>query len=130
MQLYANGVATDKEVTLSSANKWTYTWANLDIKKAGRNISYTVKETTHVSGYETSINNADISNIIITNTFTKIPTTSGVSTTPSKPRVSTTLSTKLPQTNAETDWILVIIGVIIIASVIVVYVKSHKKFRK
>lgn len=130
VQLYANGVATDKEVTLSSANKWTYTWANLDIKKAGRNISYTVKETTHVSGYETSINNADISNIIITNTFTKIPTTSGVSTTPSKPRVSTTLSTKLPQTNAETDWILVIIGVIIIASVIVVYVKSHKKFRK
>lgn len=55
VQLYADGKESGSPVTLNEANKWTYTWTELDEKKDGTTIAYTVKEVGSVDGYETSI---------------------------------------------------------------------------
>ena len=34
-----------EEITLNAENNWTYTWSDLDQKKAGKDIAYTVEET-------------------------------------------------------------------------------------
>ena len=44
VQLYADGEAYGEEVILNESNSWKYTWDNLDGKKDGKNIVYTVKE--------------------------------------------------------------------------------------
>ena len=45
VQLYADGEAFGDPVTLSEENNWEYTWTDLDERKAGNMIEYTVKET-------------------------------------------------------------------------------------
>ncbi|MGS4049561.1 Cna B-type domain-containing protein [Staphylococcus pseudintermedius] len=70
VELYANGEASGKTAQLNNANNWTYTWENLAEKAQGKNITYTVKETTAVKGYETTINDEDFGNIILTNKYT------------------------------------------------------------
>ena len=44
VQLYADGEAYGEEVILNESNSWKYTWDNLDGKKDGKDIVYTVKE--------------------------------------------------------------------------------------
>ena len=51
VQLYADGVAFGDPVTLSEDNDWKYTWIDLDERKAGKIIEYTVKETRVPYGY-------------------------------------------------------------------------------
>ncbi|MDP4460182.1 Cna B-type domain-containing protein [Staphylococcus hyicus] len=70
VELLANGKATGKTATLESDNDWTHTWQDLDEKSNGKTIQYTVKETTAVKGYETSVNNDNIGNLVITNAYT------------------------------------------------------------
>lgn len=70
VELLANGEATGKTATLESDNDWTHTWQDLDEKSNGKTIQYTVKETTAVKGYETSVNNDNIGNLVITNAYT------------------------------------------------------------
>ena len=48
----ADGVDTGKELTLSEANAWTASFANLRKYKGADEIKYTVKEE-RVSGYST-----------------------------------------------------------------------------
>ncbi|ETJ34045.1 Cna protein B-type protein, partial [human gut metagenome] len=45
VQLYADGQELGKVVELSEDNKWTYTFSDLDEKKDGKAVQYTVKET-------------------------------------------------------------------------------------
>ena len=55
--LLADGEEADVEdatATLSEDNKWTYTWEDLDVNKAGTAIEYSVDEV-EVEGYETEI---------------------------------------------------------------------------
>ncbi|MGV3276530.1 Cna B-type domain-containing protein [Staphylococcus hyicus] len=70
VELYANDKATGQKATLSESNNWTHTWQDLDEKSNGKTIQYTVKETTAVKGYETSVNNDNIGNLVITNAYT------------------------------------------------------------
>ena len=42
--MYAGDQKVGKAVELSADNKWTHTFSNLDEKKAGQVINYTVKE--------------------------------------------------------------------------------------
>jgi len=59
VQLYADGKEQGAPVTLNDANGWTYTWTNLDLKKAGKAIEYTVDETAVPEGYTKSIGGED-----------------------------------------------------------------------
>ena len=69
VELLANGKTTNKTAELNADNKWTYTWKNLDEKAQGKNIDYSVKETSKVEGYTSSIDNTNIGNVIITNKY-------------------------------------------------------------
>ena len=70
VQLYAEGEKKGDEVTLTEAGGWTYTWSDLDAKKAGKAISYTVEEVGEVSGYTTVVTGDAETGFIITNTHT------------------------------------------------------------
>ncbi|WP_415409282.1 Cna B-type domain-containing protein [Staphylococcus agnetis] len=70
VELLANGEPTGKTATLDIDNDWTHTWQDLDEKAKGKVIQYTVKETTKVKDYDTTINNDNIGNLIITNAYT------------------------------------------------------------
>lgn len=65
--LYADGVDTGKELTLSEANAWTASFANLRKYKGADEIKYTVKEE-RVSGYSTAISGDSANGYVITNT--------------------------------------------------------------
>ncbi|MCW6659373.1 Cna B-type domain-containing protein [Aerococcaceae bacterium NML191292] len=67
VQLLADGVEQGEPVTLNEANKWAHTWANLDQKKAGKDIVYTVKELA-VEAYESVVTGDATTGFTITNT--------------------------------------------------------------
>lgn len=71
VEIYANGKATGKRVTLTSANKWTATVSNLNKKSAGKVISYTGKVVGAPSGYSISIKSAN-GTVNITSNYTRI----------------------------------------------------------
>lgn len=70
VELYANGKATGKRVTLTSANKWTVTVSNLNKKSAGKVISYTGKVVGAPSGYSISIKSAN-GTVNVTSNYTR-----------------------------------------------------------
>lgn len=71
VEIYANGKATGKRVTLTSTNKWTATVSNLNKKSAGKVISYTGKVVGAPSGYSISIKSAN-GTVNVTSKYTKI----------------------------------------------------------
>jgi predicted metal-binding protein len=68
VQLSANGTAYGETVVLNADNKWSYTWSDLDEKKSGKDIDYTVAETSNISGYTSAISGTAASGFTITNT--------------------------------------------------------------
>ena len=61
VRLYADGVDTDKSMTVTEATNWTYSFTDLDKYKDGKEIIYTVKEDT-VAGYEAFVTGYNIEN--------------------------------------------------------------------
>lgn len=53
-ELYADGEATGKKVTLNAENNWTAKFASVDVKKDGTRIKYEVKGT-EADGYDVSV---------------------------------------------------------------------------
>ena len=70
VQLYADDKKQGDPIVLNEANQWQHTWTELDEKANGKDIVYTVKEIDTVDGYDMTINNNDLGNVIITNTHT------------------------------------------------------------
>ena len=68
VQLYAGETVQGEEVTLSADNNWTYTWSELDAKKDGQDIVYTVRETEVPAGYEAIVTGTAAEGFILTNT--------------------------------------------------------------
>ena len=66
--LYADGVATDKTLVLSTANEWKGAFRNLPEKKDGKSITYTVKEIA-VKGYENVLTGNQSDGFVLTNTY-------------------------------------------------------------
>ncbi len=67
VELFADGVATGKTLTLNGTNNWTGKFENLDLKtSSGTTITYTVKETA-ITGYEATITGSQSSGFTITN---------------------------------------------------------------
>ena len=69
VQLYADGEAQGEEITLNAENQWTHIWTDLNERKAGELIDYTVKETENTDNYETTISGDAHTGYIITNTL-------------------------------------------------------------
>ena len=81
VQLYAGETAQGEEVTLSADNNWTYTWSELDAKKDGQDIVYTVRETEVPAGYEATVTGTAAEGFILTNTHeTEIISVEGTKT--------------------------------------------------
>lgn len=70
VQLYADGQKLGKEVELSEDNKWYYTFSDLDEKKDGKTIQYTVKETEVPEGYTQTVEATNPGQVVISNTHT------------------------------------------------------------
>ncbi|EJU35044.1 Cna protein B-type domain protein, partial [Slackia sp. CM382] len=70
VQLYANGKPLGAPVELSEANGWTHTWTGLNLKEAGKNIAYTVKEAGVPSGYDVAVAGDATAGYTVTNTHT------------------------------------------------------------
>jgi len=75
VQLYADGVAAGKEVTLSAANGWKYTWTGLckyanptGTHTGSKEIVYKVAETEIPEGYEAKITGSAAAGFVVTNT--------------------------------------------------------------
>ena len=71
VELLADGTpVVGSEVTLNAGNSWTYTWSDLDVKKNGTAIVYTVREITAVAGYTTSITGDAQTGFTVKNSYT------------------------------------------------------------
>ena len=70
VQLYADGQELGKVVELSEDNKWTYTFSDLDEKKDGKAVQYTVKETEVPEGYTQTVEATNPGQVVITNSHT------------------------------------------------------------
>ncbi len=97
VQLYADGSAKGEPVILSEANGWTYTWANLDVKKEGKEIVYSVIEITRIAEYTTtySENTFTITNRYVPKESTPTPTPD-TTPTPGTPTPTPNTSTPTP----------------------------------
>ena len=72
VQLKADRENSGEEITLNAENNWTYTWSDLDQKKAGKDIAYTVEETGKAVGYISTVTGNAEEGFIITNTITSV----------------------------------------------------------
>lgn len=72
VQLKADGENSGEEITLNAENKWTYTWSELDEKKAGKDIVYTVEEIGKIAGYISTVTGNVTEGFIVTNTITSV----------------------------------------------------------
>src|SRR5699024_4468800 len=71
VQLFANDDEHGEPVTLSDENSWTHTWTELAVNEpVGDEIEYTVKELGTHEDYDVDINDEDLGNVIITNSYT------------------------------------------------------------
>ena len=68
VELLADGVATGNKLTLNADNKWMGSFDDLAKKADGKDIVYSVRENTKVSGYETKVDGDAASGFTITNT--------------------------------------------------------------
>ena len=68
VQLYAGDEKVGQAVELSADNKWTHTFSNLDEKKAGQVINYTVKEIDVPQGYTQAVEATNPGQVVVTNT--------------------------------------------------------------
>ena len=73
VELLRNGVATGQTIILTEGNNWSGTFTNLPTKINGESVTYSVKETTSISGYDTVVSSTDNANgksFTITNSYT------------------------------------------------------------
>lgn len=70
VQLYADNVEKGDPVTLSEGMNWTYTWDDLAEKKAGKVITYTVRELTEIPGYTSQVTGDAKTGFTVINTRT------------------------------------------------------------
>ncbi|MHC5227744.1 Cna B-type domain-containing protein [Enterococcus sp. LJL99] len=132
VQLYAKGNKHGEPVTLNEANHWTYTWNDLDVAENGVVIIYSVDELTNNPNYETTIDDSDMHNIIITNTKKQTPPKPNEPDEPNQPNDSTPSVQKpvtgnLLNTGEKVSKWLPIIGGILFLSVIISIVIRKKQ---
>ncbi|MBZ6527548.1 Cna B-type domain-containing protein [Aerococcaceae bacterium DSM 111021] len=79
VQLTADGEPTGAPVILTGSDSWSYTWSNLPENNAGNPIDYSVVELNVPAGYISTVEDNDVGNLLITNSYTpEIVTINGV----------------------------------------------------
>ena len=73
VELYADGKATGKTVTLNEQNHWTAGWSDLAMNNSGKAVVYTVVEKNIPTGYSATYSTMANGMITITNTHTVLP---------------------------------------------------------
>ena len=68
VQLLANGEKTDKTLTLNADNNWNGSFTDLDAKKKGKTIEYSIAEVSVPKGYKSVITGDATKGYIVTNT--------------------------------------------------------------
>ena len=68
VKLLADGVETDKTLTLTKANNWSGSFTDLDEYKDGKKIVYTIKEETVGNGYVSVVTGTAEDGFTVTNT--------------------------------------------------------------
>lgn len=134
VQLYADGKAVGKPVKLNEGNKWITIFNNLDVKKDGKDIVYTVKEITEVKGYIATVVDNGKGHVTITNTHTPKPDEPSKPEKPSKPAKPSKPSDKgegkLPQTGESSTLALSLLGGVLVTAAGGIYYKKRKDARK
>ena len=72
VQLLADGKKFGDPAVLNAANKWTYSWTDLDDSKDGVAITYTVREIS-VKGYTTELTGSAATGFVLINHHTVVP---------------------------------------------------------
>lgn len=80
VKLLANGEKTDKTLTLDEKNNWSGSFTDLDAKKKGKDIQYSIAEVSVPKGYKSIITGDATKGYIVTNTHTTHRTTTGKKT--------------------------------------------------
>ena len=80
VELLANGEKTDKTLTLDEKNNWSGSFTDLDAKKKGKDIQYSIAEVSVPKGYKSIITGDATKGYIVTNTHTTHKTTTGKKT--------------------------------------------------
>ena len=70
VQLFANGKAEGKPVTLDASNGWAASWTELNKYKNGKTIRYTVEEVSVPAGYTAKVSGNAADGFVITNSIT------------------------------------------------------------
>lgn len=68
VQLYANGKAFGKPVTLKADNDWRHVFADLAKYQEGKEVVYTVEEVAVPSGYSVTSSQTGVNQVTLTNT--------------------------------------------------------------
>ena len=112
VKLFADGKDTGKEATASEATGWKYEFTDLDLKKDGKKITYTIKEANVPKGYKSEVNDFDI-----VNTYTPEK--------PGKPNESGQ-KPQLPNTGEKASNAAVVAGLALMAVTGGLYLASRK----
>ncbi|MFD2831071.1 Cna B-type domain-containing protein [Corticicoccus populi] len=72
VQLYADGEPEGEAVSLNASNDWSYSWTNLDEKSEGSTVQYRVAELDVPDNYSANIDQSNLENIVITNSYTPV----------------------------------------------------------
>ncbi|MEE0954801.1 MAG: Cna B-type domain-containing protein, partial [Eubacterium sp.] len=67
VELLKNEKASGSSAVLNDNNSWTYTWTNLPAKEDGKDIAYSVKETSVPSGYKSTVTGSETDGYSIKN---------------------------------------------------------------
>ena len=78
-ELYAGDVSTGKKVKLTADNKWTASFGEMDLKKDGKTIDYTLV-ATKVDGYDCVVEGSPAKGLILKYSHTTYKTDVTVTT--------------------------------------------------
>ena len=123
VQLYKNGIKFGEEVQLSENNNWMTTWGGLPRESKGIPFKYEVKEVTRLTDYEVTINNSNMGNIIITNTYTDKTIVDGGNSSKKNP------TTKLLQTGELRESWMLLLGIYFIAMASHMYSRRRREIK-
>ncbi|WP_165496201.1 Cna B-type domain-containing protein [Alloscardovia theropitheci] len=108
VQLYADGEPSGAPVVLNEAGQWKHVYEDMPLyeysAKTGtsREIKYTVKEVNTPEGYTASVDDSDVTNLVVTNTIIPVSQPQVPSTPPTTPStVPTTPTTPSPKSKPK-----------------------------
>ncbi|WP_427814849.1 Cna B-type domain-containing protein (plasmid) [Enterococcus sp. 22-H-5-01] len=121
VQLYGDEQAIGEPVLLSADNNWSTTWNDLHLKKDKKEIVYTVKEVAVPKNYTATIDDKNLGNIVITNTYNAEKKTVPTSSSPTNNSTNSMLERLLPTTGEQQSKGWIVLGMIILVIIGLLY---------